>query len=457
MSTNRQDRGKWGSRVGFIFAAAGSAIGLGNIWRFPYVAGENGGAAFVFLYIIFVIIIGVPVMISELAIGRYTEKNPVGAFRLLAPKSWWPALGMLGVFTGIGILSFYSVVAGWTLGYFVKTILGEFSGEITTGNLEVIYNTFVGNPVAVIIYSFIFISITALVVQGGVSEGIERWAKILMPFLFALLILLTLRSITLEGGAEGIRTYLLPDFSKVRAATFGKALGQALFSLSLGMGTMITYGSYMSKKENLVTAAGYVCFFDTLIAILAGLMIFPAVTANNLSMGEGPGLVFKVIPAIFSRMFGGHIFGAGFFLLLAIAALTSTISLLEVPVAYLVDERHWKRTNAVLLMAAAAFLLSIPSSLSFMSGGFFANIPVLKMKFLAFMNIIMGNYSLAIGSFFIALFVGARWGTGMIRSDFTENRLSPVVYNIWRFLIRFVCPIAILAIFIYIIVSGDYA
>ncbi len=457
MSTIKQDRGKWGSRIGFVFAAAGSAIGLGNIWRFPYVAGENGGAAFVFLYIFFVLIIGVPVMISELAVGRRTERNPVGAFRQLAPKSWWPGVGVLGVITGVSILSFYSVVAGWTMGYFFKTLRGDFTTELTAGNLEMVFNSFVSSPMTMIGYAFVFIFMTALVVQGGVSGGIERWAKILMPFLLFLLVVLTLRSVTLEGAGAGIRAYLLPDFSEIRAATFGKALGQALFSLSLGMGTMITYGSYMSKKENLITSAGYVCFFDTMIAILAGLMIFPAIYANNLDMKAGPGLVFQVIPSIFSKMFGGHIFGAGFFLLLAIAALTSTISLLEVPVAYLVDERKWQRKNAVFFMSGAAFVLSVPSALSFLPGGFFSQLPALGLDFLSFMSIAMGNYSLAIGSLFIAIFIGIRWGAGQVREDFASYQTRPIVYKIWRFLIRYVCPIAILAIFIYIVVTGDYA
>ncbi|HSQ47322.1 MAG TPA: sodium-dependent transporter, partial [Lutibacter sp.] len=279
MSNLETSRGNWGSKLGFIVAAAGSAIGLGNIWRFPYVAGENGGAAFVLIYIIFVVLIGLPVMIAELAIGRNTVKNPVGAFKKLLPQSLWKAIGGLGVITGIGILSFYAVIAGFTVGYFIKIILGDFNAIESAAQSGQIFAAFTANPYISIGLLLVFIILTVLVVMGGVSAGIERWSKILMPLLFLLLIILAIYSITLEGATKGLSFYLKPDFSKITLTTFARALGQALFSLSLGMGTMITYGSYISKRDNLVTSAAYVCFFDTLIAILAGLVMFPALFA----------------------------------------------------------------------------------------------------------------------------------------------------------------------------------
>lgn len=452
-----QGRGVWGSRMGFVLAAAGSAIGLGNIWRFPYATGQNGGAAFVLLYILFVILIGAPVMIAELAIGRNTQLNPVGAFRKLAPGSLWTVVGMLGVATGVGILSYYSVIAGWTVGYFVKTISGEFSTIIAKDISQQIFENFVGNPYSAVGYLFVFIIFTAYVVVGGVSRGIERWTKILMPILFILLILLTIRSVTLNNAAEGLVFYLKPDFTKITAGTVGNALGQALFSLSLGMGAMITYGSYISKRDNLTISAGYVCLFDTLIAIIAGLMIFPALSFVGLKPEEsGPGLVFVLLPSIFAEMPGGFIFGAGFFLLLSVAALTSTISLMEVTVSYMVDEWKWKRVNAVIVMSILAFLLGIPSALSTGASGWFTDLPLLHMGFLDLANALLGNYSLTIGAFLISIFVAYKWG---LKSVFKEIELNQNIFyfnKFWAFMVRFICPVAIFIIFVYIVITGEY-
>ncbi|MCU0644678.1 MAG: sodium-dependent transporter [bacterium] len=456
MSNLETSRGNWGSKFGFIIAAAGSAIGLGNIWRFPYVAGENGGAAFVLIYIIFVVLIGLPVMIAELAIGRNTEKNPVGAFKKLFPQSLWKAIGGLGVITGIGILSFYAVIAGYTVGYFIKIILGDFSAVESAAQSGQIFAAFTANPYISIGLLLVFIILTVLVVMGGVSAGIERWSKILMPLLFLLLIILAIYSITLEGASKGLSFYLKPDLSKITLTTFARALGQALFSLSLGMGTMITYGSYISKRDNLVTSAAYVCFFDTLIAILAGLVIFPALFAMGMDPAGGPGLVFVVLPSIFAKMPGGMIFGAGIFLLLAVAALTSTISLLEVPVAYFVDEHGWSRKKAVVSMGAITFIIGIPSALALGANHFFSTFIKENFGFLDFMNALFGNYSLSIGAFFIAIFAGYKWGVNAISREIQEQGSVFYFRPIWAFLIRFICPIAIFVILAYIAWTGNY-
>ena len=456
MKTGKTDRGGWGSRMGFVLAAAGSAIGLGNIWRFPYVTGESGGAAFVLLYFLFVILIGAPVMIAEISIGRATERNPVGAFIKLAPKSVWPIIGILGVLTGIGILSYYSVIAGWTLGYFIKTLTGSFTQMTSPAQSEIIFTNFVSDPTLAVFFLFLFILLSSLVVMGGVSSGIERWSKILMPILLILLVLLSIRSITLPGASAGLSFYLNPDFSRIGAGTIGKALGQALFSLSLGMGAMITYGSYISKKDNVVISAGYVCLFDTLIAILSGIMIFPALFAMNLDPAGGPGLVFIVLPTIFAKMPGGYFFGAGFFLLLTVAALTSTISLLEVATAYLVDEFKWKRKKAVFLMAGLACIFGIPSALSFGGVDWLSKLPVLGIGFLDMANIVLGNYFLTIGSLMIALFIVYKWG---IKNAIREIEKEGNIFyfkTLWSFLIHYLCPFAILLIFVYIIITGNY-
>ncbi len=456
MNTPSKKRDVWGSKIGFIFAAAGSAIGLGNIWRFPYVTGENGGAAFVLLYILFIVIIGMPVMLSELAIGRHAQKNPVGAFRKIAPNSLWPLLGLLGVVTGIGILSYYSVIAGWTFGYFIKTLGGNFSDLASAEQSNQIFTEFVKNPYQVSAYLFVFLVVTGFVVLGGISGGIEKWAKILMPVLFILLILLTLRSVTLPNAKAGLDFYLAPDFGKINAGTIASALGQALFSLSLGMGAMITYGSYIAKRDNLTISAAYVCLFDTMIAILSGLMIFPALFAMGLEPSGGPGLVFVVLPSIFDKMPGGCFFGAGFFLLLTVAALTSTISLLEVAVTYFVDEFKWKRRTAVIAMTSLAFVLGIPSALSQGASGFLSSLPFIHRGFLDFANILLGNYSLTIGALFIALFVAYKWGIKKLNREITVENNHFYLKPFWAVCIRYFCPVAIIVILLYILLTGNY-
>ncbi len=449
-------RGSWGSQLGFILAAAGSAIGLGNIWRFPYMTGENGGAAFVVIYIVCVIIIGLPIMVAELAIGRHTEKNPVGAFQKLAPRSGWFLVGLLGVVTGIGILSYYAVIAGWTVGYLVKTLTGSFSVQMTPETSKEIFTSFVKHPLNSIICLFAFLALTAYVVIGGVSKGIERWSKILMPTLFIMLILLTLRSVTLPGAVAGLKFYLQPDFTAISLTTFAKALGQALFSLSLGMGAMITYGSYIRKEENLPISAAWVCLSDLSVALIAGLMIFPALFAMGINPQEGAGLVFVVLPTIFAKIPGGLIFGSGFFLLLVVAALTSTISLLEVVVAFLVDQYRWSRRKAVVSMSALAFLLGIPSALSFGASTWFSQLPLIGKGFLDLANIILGNYSLIFGSLLIAIFVSYKWGLQAVEKEVMREGNVFYFRITWAFLIRYITPFAILAIFVYIIVTKNY-
>ena len=453
----QESREVWQSKFGFILAAAGSAIGLGNIWRFPYMVGENGGAAFVFLYIIFVVLIGFAIMLAELSIGRKTQKNAYGAFKAIFPKTYFRWIGGLGIFTGIAILSFYSVIAGYTIGYIFKTIRGDFIGVSDPTTLTSIYDSLASNPMAVILLHGLFIFLTIVVVMGGVAKGIERWSKILMPVLFGLLILLAIRSLTLgEGVKEGLSFYLKPDFSTIKGGTIITALGQALFSLSLGMGTMITYGSYISKKDNLVTSAASVVFFDTTIALVAGLAIFPALFAIGLSPSAGTGLVFKVFPIIFDKIPGGIIFGTGFFILLSIAALTSTISLLEVPVSFLIDEKKWSRRVAAITAGILAFALGIPSALSEGGSEFFTNLPIVHTSFLGFMNIIFGNYALSIGALFIALFVGWRWGIHHAAKEIEDGNPAFVYRKLWSVSIRFLAPICIFIILIYICWTGKF-
>ncbi|MFB3068555.1 MAG: sodium-dependent transporter, partial [Acidobacteriota bacterium] len=345
MRENPSSRGHWGSKVGFILAASGSAIGLGNIWRFPTMTGQNGGAAFVLIYLGCVLLIGVPVMIAELSIGRRTGSDPVGAFKALAPKTWWKAVGALGVLTGFMILSAYSVVAGWTLEYIWILLSGQFSG-VDAETIGSIFNEFIADGPSVILCHFLFMAATIWIVSGGIEGGIEKATKILMPVMVVLLLLLVLRAVTLPGAQAGLSFYLKPDFSKVDLSVVRSALAHAFFTLSLGMGAMITYGSYISRSDNLVSSAIYVSLADTLIAFLAGFAIFPALfSVPGLSPEQGAGLIFLVLPNIFNAIPLGQLFGTAFFFLLAIAALTSTISLLEVVVAYFIDQRGWQRKS----------------------------------------------------------------------------------------------------------------
>jgi len=436
------NRGQWSSKIGFIFAAAGSAIGLGNIWRFPYVVGENGGAAFVLIYIVFVVLIGLPYMFAELALGRSSQKNPVGAIDSVKPGSPWKLVGLLGVLTGVGILSFYGVIAGWTFGYIFKAATGNI-GE---------FGDFVSNPMIVLLLFALFMFITTMIVYGGIEGGIERWSKILMPVLFILLVGLIIYSNSLEGSGKGLTFYLQPDFSKITGRTMLAALGQAFFSMSLGMGLMITYGSYVSKKENLISSAFFIGLFDTVIAIMAGLIIFPALFAMGESPSAGPSLVFVVFPKLFTQMPGGFMVGAFFFILLSVAALTSTISLLEVPVTYMVDEKKVNRKKIVWVLALITYIIGIPSALSQGASNFFTDFSILPARlsspdFLGHMSFIWGDFSLALGAFLMSIYVGWVWGAKKAAMELESS--SPFFAKskpVWIFMIRYFIPIVIFMI-----------
>lgn len=439
-------RGNWGSKVAFIFAAAGSAIGLGNIWRFPMVVGQNGGALFVLVYILAVALIGFSVMLAELVIGRYSQKNPAGAFEFIKPGSLWKLIGYFGILTAVCILSYYAVIAGWSAGYLVKTATGSFNTGITSELTDKIFTEFSANPLQALFFFLVMIGITTLIVSKGIKSGIERWTKILMPILFLLIVLLAVRALTLPGAKEGISFYLKPDFSQLSGKLVLFALGQAFFSLSLGMGIMVTYGSYISKSENLVSSAGWVCFFDSLIAFLAGIIIFPTLFAiPGIAPTAGPGLVFKVLPLIFSKIPGGILFGTLFFSLFSIAALTSTISLLEVPVAYFVDDRSWSRKKAAFLVGLFVFFLGIPSALS--SGGlaFFT-----KIDFMGKMDFIFLSLFLPIGAFLICLFLGYVWGVKNATKEILSGNPKFKLQSLWTFSVKFLSPIAILIILYFI-------
>ena len=446
MDEDISQRGKWGSKLGFVLAAAGSAIGLGNIWRFPTVTGENGGAAFVIVYIACVLLIGVPIMLAEFTIGRRAKSDPMGAFRKLAPGTLWKFVGALGVLTGLMILSYYSVVAGWTLKYITLTLTGALQGA-DPDSIRTTFADFIQSGQSVTGYHLLFMVLTVWIVTGGIQGGIERAAKVLMPLLLLLLLLLVLRSVTLPGAKEGLLFYLRPDFGKITFGVVLAALGQAFFSLSLGMGAMITYGSYISDDDDLVSSAISVSCFDSLIAILAGFAIFPALfSVPGLSPDAGPGLIFVVLPNIFNAIPLGQVFGSLFFVLLAIAALTSSISLLEVTVAYAIDQLQWKRTKAALVMGLIVFLLGVPSALSNGAVPSFSGILDVVDRY-------FGNISLVLGALLLSLFVGWKWGIPNALDEIGQSRAEFRFAALWGFLLRYACPIAIVTILVNILIG----
>ncbi len=441
-------REDWGSKLAFILAASGSAIGLGNIWRFPYQTGINGGAAFVLVYLIAVFTLGVSLFLAEITFGRYTRKNPVGAFLKTKPKSPWYLVGILGVITAVGILSYYAIIAGWTLYYGFIGLFKGFSVFSKESVVKEVFSSFVSNTPLNIFLLFLFIFITVLIVSLGVKAGIEKLTKTLMPLLFLILIYLAVVSVLSPGAKKGLEFYLKPDFSKINPKVILFAMTQAFFSLSIGMGTMITYGSYLPKEDYLPSSAFMVSLTDTLVAIMSGLIIFPILfTVPGVSPQEGPSLVFIVLPAVFSKISGGNVFGVLFFFLLVIAALTSTISLLEVPVAYFIDEKGWGRKKAALIVGLSAFLLGLPSALSFGQIKFLSKIPIIKKPFLDLMDILWGNFSLMIGSFFIAIFVGYIWGIKNAIKEIESGQKKFPLSKFWGFLIKYLAPPIIFIIF----------
>ena len=452
MTQQVSQRDGFSSRLGIIAAAAGSAIGLGNIWKFPYITGEYGGAAFILVYLLCIAVIGLPIMLAEFTIGRRAQKNAVGAFRVEAPGTPWFLTGSLGITTAFILLSFYGVVAGWTLHYIGLSITDSFNG-LTTTELGATFGGFIADPWLPIFWQTIFMALTVAVVLGGVKNGIERYSKILMPLLFIILIALAIRSMTLDGASKGIEFLFKPDFSKLNMKAILAAMGHAFFSLSLGMGTMITYGSYIGKQENLGSTALQVSIADTVIALIAGLAIFPAVFAFGIEPSAGPGLVFITLPNVFSQMPLGNGFALLFFSLLAVAALTSAISILEVIVAYLDEEFGWHRNTSTVLVAVAITIVGALLSQGNGSWGGF-KLPFLVDGSISHMNIFdwfiaLSDQLLPIGGFFIAIFVGWKLDKSVVTDEITNHGQLRLGYvQLYRFTLKFIAPLAIAFVFL---------
>ena len=438
-------RDGFGSKLGIIAAAAGSAVGLGNIYRFPCELGNNGGGAFLLVYLLIVLGLGVPVMLSEFVIGRKTQKNPIGAFKMLKPKSGWPIIGYMGVGCALVIMAFYSTVAGWTLEYIVKAVGNQFKDK-DLATIEQEFAAFHDIGWKNVLWQGIFIFLTAFVVFKGVADGIEKYSKVLMPLLVVILIVLAVRSITLPGAGDGLTFLFKPDFSKITGSVLISALGQAFFSLSMGMGVLITYGSYIKKDDNMATSALSVTLSDTLIAVLAGVVIFPAAFSFGVQPTAGMGLVFNTLPMIFNQMAGGYYFCIIFFVLLAVAALTSTISLLEVIVAYLVEEVHIKRRLATVIAAVACMAVGVFASLSLKSN---TSLTIGGKSIFDSLDFVSSNILLPLGALFIVIFVGWIMGKSKFFEEITNGgQLKLSLKGVIYFIIKYLAPIAIMVIFI---------
>ena len=448
------NRGNFSGRLGFILAAAGSAVGLGNIWRFPYLAGNNGGAAFLLIYLFFIFTLCFPVMVGEIAIGRRVGSDAYSSYAKLGGKNWG-LLGIFGILAGIFILSFYNVVAGWAFGYFLEISFGDLLSHPDFGAF---FGAYINDISDNFWFSLAFMVLTAIIVSQGVQKGIEAANKIMMPSLYLILIALIAYSLTLPNAMAGVRFYLIPELDEINAQTIFDGLRQAFFSLSLGMGALITYGSYVDKKQNVVSSAAVISIADTSVAFLAGLMVFPLVFSKGMSPTEGPGLVFVVLPQIFNDMgpLLGRVVGGSFFLLLCFAALTSTISLLEVPAAYLVDQKKLPRKKVVWGLALGIFIVGIPSMISQ------GMVPALNKlwfyqdrDFLTFVSD-MCDITLTIGGCLMCLFIRNVWRVENMNEELAIGNpgyMSSFLRKYIQFTISWVCPIILGIMSILIIID----
>ncbi len=444
------ERVNFGSRIGAILAAAGSAVGLGNVWRFPYETGNHGGAAFILVYLGCVFIFGLPIMIAEFTIGRRSKACTGGAYDALAPGTFWKWVGYLGVLTGFLILGYYSVVAGWTLEYIWQALAGGFAGK-SSEDYVVMFQDFSQHPFRPLLWLFVILFITHWVVVKGVKDGIEKSSKIMMPLLFILIVLLAACSISLPGSEKGLEFLLKPDFSKVTPDVFLGAMGQAFFSLSLGMGCLSTYASYFGKKTNLGQTAMSVGLIDTFVAVLSGLIIFPAAFSVGIQPDAGPSLIFITLPNVFQQAFAGvpllaAACSAAFYVLLALAAITSTISLHEVSTAFLHEKFRFTRSRAAVLVTSGAMLVGVVSSLAL---GEWSAFRICGLNMFDALDFLTAKIMLPVGGMFAALFVGWIIRKDIVKGEVTNyGTLRAPYYPVYRFILRFVAPVGILLIFV---------
>ena len=443
------NRGNFGTKIGIILATAGSAVGLGNVWRFPFLTGQNGGAAFIILYFGCILLLGIPGMVSEFIIGRCAQSNAFRAYKKIGGRAWG-LVGILGILTSTIILGFYAVVAGWCLQYLFASIVGHLNGDATY--VQTYFQEFSRNALKPCLWCVCFVLITHLVVVRGVQKGIERASKILMPLLLTLLVIIVVASCLLPGAGKGIEFILKPDFSKVTHSVLLEALGQAFFSLSLGTACLCTYASYFSRQTNLLRSAMQIALLDTAIAIMAGLMIFPAAFSVGVQPDSGPSLIFITLPNVFQQAFSampvvGYVIGILFYALLVFAALTSTISMHEIGTAYFHEELHLSRRKAAWILTIVCSVLAVFCSLSV---GAVSDIQLFGLSLMDFCDLLTAQVMLPAGAFLTSLLLGWFVSGKTVRDEFTnQGTVSLRLFGIWRFSIRFIVPLCILLIFLH--------
>ena len=441
-------RDSFGSRFGALVAMAGSAVGLGNLWRFPFLVGENGGAAFIIVYIALSFLICLPIFISEFIIGRRSQKNAFAAFRDLSHGSNWKWIGLFTVIVPLVVLSYYSVIGGWSIEYLIKSLTFSFTSGESQSAISTMFTDFVSNPWMPLLGHTAFMMVTALIVVIGIKDGIEKFSKVMMPMLFFIVIAIAIYSVTLPGAGRGVEYLFKPDFSKIDAKVCATALGQAFFSLSLGFGTILTYASYVDKKENILFQSTATAASDLMFALIAGLAIMPAVFAFGLNPQSGPGLVFETLPFVFGKMPAGGVIAILFFVALLVAALTSSISMLEVAVAYLTEEKKFSRPTACAVLFGACWTVGALCSLSF---GPLSDIRIFGDTIFDFFDNLSSNVLMTLGSLFTVLFVGWRLKKTDIYEEFTNGgslSTNVKIFGVLWFLIRYICPVAVAVIFL---------
>lgn len=450
MTTTNSERGHFATKIGVILATAGSAIGLGNVWRFPYMAGQDGGAAFILIYIICIVVLGIPGMIGEFVIGRHSAANAARAYRNLSHGGPWRFVGLMGVITSMIILGFYAVVAGWCLQYLVASVAGQLQGD--AAYVSSYFQTFSAHPVYPVVWTVVFILLTHMVVVRGVRGGIEKTSNFLMPALFVLLVVIVIASCSLPGAMRGIDFLFCPDFSKLTRSAMLDALGQSFFSLSLGTACLCTYASYFSRQTNLGAAAFKIAGIDTLVSILAGLMIFPAAFSVGVNPDSGPSLIFITLPNVFQQAFSalpgvGYVVGILFYALLSLAALTSTISMHEIGTAYFYEELHISRKQGAWIETAACIVIGILCSLSM---GAVDGLTVAGLPLLDACDYLTSNILMPLGALSTSIFLGWCVPRSVLRDELTNwGTLRATFFRVWLFGIRFVSPVCILLIFLH--------
>lgn len=448
-------RSSWKSQLGFIFAAAGSAVGLANIWRFPYVVGQYGGAAFVCIYLVCLFLIGFPVFISEILIGKSTQKNPSKAFQQLGKNVFWQKSGLMTIVTGFLISAFYSVIASWVLGYLIKALLGHLNHFASLDGASSAFSQLVSTPIWTFFLHLLFIGSCCLLLLLGVRKGLENGSKWMVPFLILILLFLALIGVTLPGSEKGLSFYLKPNWSLITPTSVLIALGHSFFTLSLGQGTMVTYGSYLSHNESIPKNCLPIALLDTGIALLAGFALFPFVFSVGLCPSEGPALIFETLPLVFSQLSGGYLLTVLFFLLLLLAALTSEISALEPLIAYLIDEKKWPRKKAVCLVCLGAFLLGLPI---LFSNFVFCKFKLFNMNLFDLTSRVCLDFLVPIGGFLGVILVGWKWGVKKALDHLQKGSQKlfeqfPVLRFYFKISIKYLAPCLILLIFIHSLIS----